>query len=882
MDHGAASRALGQLVTGPRLGTGAESELSRLRDRTRALESELEDARSAIKASFGKELRSIERVFEMRKVMHRIRDDVESCIAWSTKLRLGGACIHGADKGKHCEICMAEFGRLQGPHVQEPDGLEVGEMLFRSLSALKRRKVADTAGKDLGLSSSVLYQHLDRINTTLKDLDQLLKERSEEYKYLLEIFDELCKVTPGAKHALKRENAKEKRSQQYGQENDSPRDDRKITEVKKRKVLNKEISIQPPGSSSSNSDLIKQRQTELDQKKLGSPVPISGDISHDSISIGHDQASSNRCRTNKSIPRVHIISMDFGIFPLSFAVFNPAHFDGDKKAGKYHVELALGPRKKRIRIFPATRLNAVKRAATQALSSVMNRPLEIVNVQQRTNDNQLIRRADSDTIEMLARDAGPEGAEINLYAEVQPDSTKPAREQKRSLLESSMQMMTQRAQWAQQLKEEININICLPPAVEAAFKSGMTDLSALHLSSADVSMVLPLLFAADTKLRSLDLSMNKISECRTRIAKALPCFSSLREIDLSGTDQPPSALADCINALPSQLTKVSLANLPIFGGDTCPGYALIKALNRLEYLRSLNIDDSMEAAKDSSTSDLQNVLQSFAAVLTKAPKLEEFSMAGCHFSQQTYFRYILSGALSNPGMRKISMAYSQGGPEHSPGSAWSLTLASCIEAETSQLTHLRLAHCDGFFNSAEDVRCIIRNCKQMDVLDFSYCGLDASSGEVILKAPHLARKLNLNGNPRICSMSIHEQFASTIVCGSWIEVRLAGIDLHNWKRFIELLVTSNTSLQVRRLEIGASSTSLLESTSLEDLVQCSKLEFLRVNSAHRIVKNFVTEIDCDGIPAPSFESGGRSSGTGLLGYTWNGGKKSVLDICYSV
>ena len=95
-----------------------------------------------------------------------IAKKAEELSVQSKRLRLGGSCAHGADKGPSCEKCLSSReGRLRGPYVGYPDGLEVADYMVRKLRRVKG-----------GRKASVRYlARLDALSSQLNEVDELVK-----------------------------------------------------------------------------------------------------------------------------------------------------------------------------------------------------------------------------------------------------------------------------------------------------------------------------------------------------------------------------------------------------------------------------------------------------------------------------------------------------------------------------------------------------------------------------------------------------------------------------------------------------------------------------------------------------------------------------------
>ena len=91
---------------------------------------------------------------------------IEDVLSSSKKLRLGGSCIHGADKGPSCEKCMAARGRLVGPYAGFDDGSEVADFWVRKLRRMR-------GGRKISAS---FLKRLDAVTLKLDEVDAIAKE----------------------------------------------------------------------------------------------------------------------------------------------------------------------------------------------------------------------------------------------------------------------------------------------------------------------------------------------------------------------------------------------------------------------------------------------------------------------------------------------------------------------------------------------------------------------------------------------------------------------------------------------------------------------------------------------------------------------------------
>ncbi|GBG29291.1 Hypothetical Protein FCC1311_055132 [Hondaea fermentalgiana] len=738
MEREAAAAALSRLVAGARLGGGDASELSRLGSRVRSLGTRVEACARLGDDCLREQPRSVRSVRCFRDVLAGIQEELEACDRLCKRLRLGGSCCHGADKGKNCEICMAKFGRLQGPFADAPDGVEVGDAMYRSLPRLKRRKVgvnaaSPVATEQVTLSMDQLYHELDRISTALNEFDESLHACADQCERLEKDLRFLCKIVPGAKEALQQ--------------------DQEATKLRE--------------------------QQQLEQNENASFVrPTSN---------GGSQP-----------PFFHIVWLDLGLFPLAIAAYDPKRFGDDKDLARRRVEESLGTRKKRMRIIGADTLRVVRQLARTILFRVTGRKYEIVDIQQEV-DGEMLPRKDTDSLRALA-EAGAERSfskMIVLQARLHYKNHKDGL-RKRTLLGTAQDLMKKRADWSQQLKEELDIVVRIPPPAEIAMQDetwveerkhlpsgsgpqrhpdGAANLCALGMDAKDLCLVLPSVFMSEARAKKLDISLNALSSLAPRLPRSLACIDGLRELDLSGTGLGPSELVDCLEALPVRLEVLALSHLPIFGSVIGSSEALAAAVDRLSMLRVLRLNDSIE-----------------------------------HTSEPV-------------------KAY---GPR------------------VARLDVLDFSHCKDFLQDTADIKHLLQQANdahEMDLLDISHCDLDPVVGKEILGARGIARRLNLNGNSRICQIASNGDFMADLLGGTWTELRITDVNVFDWKRFVDLLSAS------------------------------PHLDFLRIKAAHVLVSGFAEHMECDEAPAPFFaEASSAQAETGLLGYVWNNGKQSALDI----
>jgi hypothetical protein len=129
-----------------RLGTNPESLLSKLSHHIITLENH--DLPTHKKITNENELK------QYQEQINIIKHGME-------ELQLGGACMHGADKGPHCYKCD---GKLQGKYVTAPPGLDVIQYRLREFE--KEHPKIDT---------EIIALECDRVGDTLKEIARGLK-----------------------------------------------------------------------------------------------------------------------------------------------------------------------------------------------------------------------------------------------------------------------------------------------------------------------------------------------------------------------------------------------------------------------------------------------------------------------------------------------------------------------------------------------------------------------------------------------------------------------------------------------------------------------------------------------------------------------------------
>jgi hypothetical protein len=145
----------------------------------------------------------------------------------SRRVRLGGSCAHGADKGKRCSACLGQSGALRGPYVGEPDGQEVADDLLRTLDLMcrsgKRRKMSGSDGALSADRVSALGDEVDRTTSALNAVDNELRALASgplvELRKKLEI---MVKRTPGSEEAGAEAPPPQQRQQQHQEHQQRP------------------------------------------------------------------------------------------------------------------------------------------------------------------------------------------------------------------------------------------------------------------------------------------------------------------------------------------------------------------------------------------------------------------------------------------------------------------------------------------------------------------------------------------------------------------------------------------------------------------------------------------------------------------------------------
>jgi len=117
-------------------------------------------------------------------------------------IRLGGSCLHGADKGPTCNECFRTKGRLCGPYAGLGDGLEIGDYWFNCLNKIKKsaRKEAEIrcncTMKSLLAKLDGSTTHLNAIDSTWKDAETKLRALRNKAKVLQRVSVAGCPKIP--------------------------------------------------------------------------------------------------------------------------------------------------------------------------------------------------------------------------------------------------------------------------------------------------------------------------------------------------------------------------------------------------------------------------------------------------------------------------------------------------------------------------------------------------------------------------------------------------------------------------------------------------------------------------------------------------------------
>eukprot|EP00516_Mucochytrium_quahogii_P008146 CAMPEP_0203751660 /NCGR_PEP_ID=MMETSP0098-20131031/5697_1 /ASSEMBLY_ACC=CAM_ASM_000208 /TAXON_ID=96639 /ORGANISM=" , Strain NY0313808BC1" /LENGTH=851 /DNA_ID=CAMNT_0050641481 /DNA_START=159 /DNA_END=2717 /DNA_ORIENTATION=- len=180
------------------LSDSPQSDINVLGVEVRRMKSDVQSIGQRLKACV-REKKGPEVYWEVKKMADGVLQAICNAKNKAKELRLGGSCSHGADKGPKCTICFEANGRLSGPYVKFRDGLELGEYLYLECRKAKKRKRLES-----GISIKVLGGQLDRISSTLREVEEELRQLDRnEVPSLIKLLD-IFRVVSKAEMTIKK------------------------------------------------------------------------------------------------------------------------------------------------------------------------------------------------------------------------------------------------------------------------------------------------------------------------------------------------------------------------------------------------------------------------------------------------------------------------------------------------------------------------------------------------------------------------------------------------------------------------------------------------------------------------------------------------------
>eukprot|EP00924_Labyrinthula_sp_SR-Ha-C_P002807 snap_masked-scaffold_13-processed-gene-7.20-mRNA-1 protein AED:1.00 eAED:1.00 QI:0/0/0/0/1/1/2/0/519 len=100
----------------------------------------------------------------VEKVINNLESELSISKTEALRLRVGGSCVHGGDKGPYCSICFSVSDNLTGPYCDEPAGFDIAVFCLQHLrSEIKEKQLMS------------IEQQIDDFSLRLSQVDSLIK-----------------------------------------------------------------------------------------------------------------------------------------------------------------------------------------------------------------------------------------------------------------------------------------------------------------------------------------------------------------------------------------------------------------------------------------------------------------------------------------------------------------------------------------------------------------------------------------------------------------------------------------------------------------------------------------------------------------------------------